>query len=92
MNVLLLKQFLMHHYLTQDVLSDLLGLLSIYSPADTWPATVYLFNKHFQPVQNAPVFYFCSDCFQPLPSCKEEKCLNTYSEKRILLNYHSRHS
>ena len=73
----LLKQFVVRHHLTQDALSDLLKFLSIYSTTDKWPSSVYLFDKQFKAVQNAPIFhYFCNDCFHSLPSANEKKCPN----------------
>ena len=39
----LLKQFFVHHNITQNALSDLLELLNLYSEKQ-WPNSIYIFN------------------------------------------------
>ena len=81
---LLLKQFAIRHHITQDALSDLLELFSLYAPSYHWPSSVFLFNKQFLSIQNTPIFHhFCSDCFQLLTSGHEKKCSNAYCGKQF---------
>jgi len=80
----LLKQFIVRHHLTQDAVSDLLELLSIYSPTYKWPASAYLFNKQFE-TTNRPIYhYFCSECYQSLPSKSEKQCPNLCCSKEFM--------
>jgi len=80
----LLKRFTVRHHLTKDALSDLLELLSMYSPSNIWPPSVYLFNNQFHSLHCKPIFhYFCSECYSSVTNNNESKCPNSFCQKEF---------